>query len=67
MAVVSEIQVGDVVAVAPPDESAYLAQVLFVEASNYAQVIRENDLAVICVRPEWVVQRLPGVGQRVTC
>ena len=60
------VQVGDVVAVKPPSEKAYLAQVIYVEGgarfsdANYCQVAREPDCAVINICPSWITGRLPG-------
>ena len=60
-----DVEVGDVVAVKPPREKAYLAQVLFVEGGartadpNYLQVCREPDCAVMNICPSWITQRLP--------
>ena len=67
-----QIRPGDVVAVQPPHQSPWLGQVLYVEGGarteppNYAQVMREDDLAVVSIHPDWVLDRLPGAGLRVT-
>ena len=59
------VQVGDVVAVKPPSEKAYLAQVLYVEGGArtadpyFLQVCREHDCAVMSIYPSWITQRLP--------
>ena len=59
------VEVGDVVAVKPPSEKTYLAQVLFVgggaiTAAPYRlQVCRERDCAVMSICPSWITQRLP--------
>ena len=59
------VQVGDVVAVKPPSEKAYLAQVLYVEGGArtadpyFLQVCREPDCAVMNICPSWIIQRLP--------
>ena len=34
-------------------------------APNVAQVIREDDLAVISICTSWILDRLPGTGMRV--
>jgi len=60
------IQPGDVVWVEPPAAPAYLASVLYVEGGarsahpSYAQVVREDDLAVLTIQPDWVSQRCAG-------
>ena len=60
-----DVKVGDVVAVKPPSEKAYLAQVLYVEGGarfsdpNFVQVCREPDCAVMSICPSWITQRLP--------
>lgn len=59
------LSVGDVVAVSQPKQETWLGTVMFVEGGArtadpyYAQVIREDDLAVIGIDPAWVVERLP--------
>ena len=59
------VQVGDVVAVKPPSEKAYLAQVIYVEGGastadpNFLQVVRGPDCAVMSICPSWITQRLP--------
>ena len=69
--VVLEIKPGDCVAVQPPHQTPWLGQVLYVEASSrmtdrcFAQVIRDDDLAVICICPSWILDRIPGTGTRV--
>ena len=62
------VQVGDVVAVAPPRLEPYLAQVLFCEGGartgepSFLQVLREDDLAVLTINANWVIDRIsPGV------
>ena len=60
-----DVQVGDVVAVKPPSEKAYLAQVIYVEGGarkadpNFLQVVREPDCAVMNICLSWITQRLP--------
>ena len=60
-----DVKVGDVVAVKPPSEKAYLAQVLYVEGGArtadpyFLQVCRESDCAVMSICPSWITQRLP--------
>ena len=60
-----DVKVGDVVAVKPPSEKAYLAQVLYVEGGArtadpyFLQVCREPDCAVMSICPSWITQRLP--------
>ena len=60
-----DVQVGDVVAVNPPREKAYLAQVLYVEGGartsdpNFVQVCREVDCHVMNICPSWIIERLP--------
>ena len=60
-----DVKVGDVVAVKPPSEKAYLALVLYVEggartaAPYFLQVCREPDCAVMNICPSWITQRLP--------
>ena len=69
--VVLEIKPGDCVAVQPPHQTPWLGQVLYVEAGgrtadpNFAQVIRDKDLAVISICPSWILDRIPGKGMRV--
>ncbi|OUW28166.1 MAG: hypothetical protein CBD29_03810 [Synechococcus sp. TMED169] len=69
----AQIKPGDVVAVKPPHQDPFLGQVLYVDERNspgdscFAQVIREEDLAIISINVEWVLERVPGTGQRVTC
>ena len=64
------LKAGDVVAVRQPPHDPWLGTVLFVEGGArtadpyYAQVIREDDLAVIGIDPAWVVERLPKAVQR---
>ena len=47
-----DVEVGDVVAVNPPQAAAYLAEVIYVEGGarfsdpNFLQVVREDDCAV---------------------
>ena len=59
------LKVGDVVAVRQPGQEPWLGSVLFVEGGArtadpyYAQVIREDDLAVIGIDPAWVEERIP--------
>ena len=59
-----DVEVGDVVAVKPPSEKAYLAQVLYVEGGArtadpyFLQVCREPDCAVMNIYPSWITQRL---------
>tara|TARA_Y100000991_G_C21781834_1_gene267507 strand:- start:316 stop:543 length:228 start_codon:yes stop_codon:yes gene_type:complete len=66
-----EIKPGDCVAVQPPHEAPWLGQVLYVEGGartadpNFAQVIREADLAVISICHSWILDRIPGTGMRV--
>lgn len=54
----------DVVAVKPPSEKAYLAQVLFVEGGartadpNFLQVCHEPDCAVMSICPSQITQPL---------
>ena len=58
------VRVGDVVAVAPPRQQVFLAQVISCEGGartaepSLLQVLREDDLAVITVNAEWVIDRL---------
>ena len=58
------VQVGDVVAVAPPRQQPFLAQVICCEGGartadpSLLQVLREEDLAVITVNADWVIDRL---------
>ena len=60
-----DVQVGDVVAVNPPREKAYLAQVLYVEGGartsdpHFVQVCREVDCHVMNICPSWIIERLP--------
>ena len=60
-----DVQVGDVVAVNPPREKAYLAQVLYIEGGartsdpNFVQVCREPDCHVMNICPSWIIERLP--------
>ena len=69
--IVLEIKPGDCVAVQPPHQTPWLGQVLYVEASSritdrsFAQVIRDDDLAVISICPSWILDRIPGTGMRV--
>ena len=57
------IQPGDVVAVSMPDEEPFLGEILHVEGGartghpSYAQVIREDDLAIFTINPDWVTAR----------
>ena len=59
------MKVGDVVAVKPLGEKAYLAPVLSVEGGArtadpyFMQVCREPDCAVMSICPSWITQRLP--------
>ena len=59
------VQVGDVVAVKPPSEKVYLAQLLYVEGGArtadpyFLQVCREPDCAVNNICPSLIAQRLP--------
>jgi hypothetical protein len=73
-----DIQVGDVVAVNPPREKAYLAKVIFVEGGartndpNFVQVVREPDCSVMNICPSWIIERLPcqsdpGPPQHLRC
>ena len=63
---------GDVVAVNPPREKAYLAQVLYVEGGartsdpNFVQVCRELDCHVMNICPSWIIERLPTDPNRAT-
>lgn len=58
------VRVGDVVAVAPPRQQVFLAQVICCEGGartaepSLLQVLREDDLAVITVNADWVIDRL---------
>jgi hypothetical protein len=58
------VRVGDVVAVAPPRQQVFLAQVISCEGGartaepSLLQVLREDDLAVITVNADWVIDRL---------
>jgi len=58
------VRVGDVVAVAPPLQQVFLAQVICCEGGartaepSLLQVLREDDLAVITVNADWVIDRL---------
>ena len=69
--VVLEIKPGDCVAVQPPHQTPWLGQVLYIDAGsrvanqNFVQVIRDQDLAVISISPNWVMDRIPGNGMRV--
>ena len=69
----AQIKPGDVVAVKPPHQDPFLGQVLYVDEGTsptgpcFAQVIREEDLAIISINFDWVLERVPGTGQRVTC
>ncbi|WP_341879198.1 DUF3104 domain-containing protein [Synechococcus sp. UW140] len=60
------VRVGDVVAVAPPRQQVFLAQVICCEGGartaepSLLQVLREDDLAVITVNADWVIDRLPS-------
>ena len=64
-----QIEPGDVVAVQPPQKQPFVGQVLYVDGGacayhpNYAQVIREEDMAIISINPDWVVDRVPGAGR----
>ena len=57
-------RVGDGVAVAPPRQQVFLAQVICCEGGartaepSLLQVLREDDLAVITVNADWVIDRL---------
>ena len=59
------VQVGDVVAVKPLSEKAYLAQVLYAKGGArtvvpyFVQMCREPDCAVMNTCPSWITQRLP--------
>ena len=63
------LKVGDVVAVGQPGQEPWLGSVLFVEGGArtadpyYAQVIREDDLAVIGIDPAWVIERMARAAQ----
>ena len=69
--IVLEIKPGDCVAVQPPHQAPWLGQVLYLEVGtrkadrSFAQVIRENDLAVVRICPSWILDRIPGAGIRV--
>ena len=69
--VVLKIKPGDCVAVQPPHQTPWLGQVLYINAGsrvanqNFVQVIRDQDLAVISISPNWVMDRIPGNGMRV--
>jgi hypothetical protein len=58
------VRLGDVVAVAPPRQQVFLAQVICCEGGartaepSLLQVLREDDLAVITVNADWVIDRL---------
>ena len=59
-----DVKVGDVVAVKPPSEKPYLAQVLYVEGGarfsdpNFLQVCREPDCSVMSICPSWITGRM---------
>ena len=59
-----DVKVGDVVAVKPPNEKAYLAKVLYVEGGarfsdpNFCQVCREPDCHVMNICPSWITDRV---------
>jgi len=58
------VRVGDVVAVAPPRQQPFLAQVICCEGGartaepSLLQVLREDDLAVLTVNADWVIDLL---------
>jgi hypothetical protein len=58
------VRLGIVVAVAPPRQQVFLAQVICCEGGartaepSLLQVLREDDLAVITVNADWVIDRL---------
>lgn len=60
------VRVGDVVAVAAPHQSPYLARVICCEGGarspepSLLQVVRDGDLAVLTINADWVLDRLPG-------
>jgi hypothetical protein len=62
------IQIGDLVAVQPPRQEPFIGQVLYVEAEastqqpSNAQVIREDNMAIVSINPGWVLDRVPGEG-----
>jgi hypothetical protein len=62
------IQIGDLVAVQPPRQEPFIGQVLYVEAEassqqpSNAQVIREDNMAIVSINPGWVLDRVPGKG-----
>ena len=62
------IQIGDLVAVQPPRQEPFIGQVLYVEAEassqqpSNAQVIREDNMAIVSINPGWVLDRVPGGG-----
>jgi hypothetical protein len=62
------IQIGDLVAVKPPRQEPFIGQVLYVEAEassqqpSNAQVIREDNMAIVSINPGWVLDRVPGEG-----
>ena len=64
------VQFGDVVAVKPLSEKAYLAQVLHVQGGartadpSFLQVCREPDCAVMSICPSWITQCLPRGPER---
>ena len=59
------VAVGDVVVVGSPSQPAYLAQVIFCEGGarsahpSFLQVVREDDLAVLTIKADWILERLP--------
>ena len=63
---VLRIQPGDVVAVAPPHQAAWLGQVIHVvegarsQELSVAEVVRDDDCTVVTINPEWVMDCIPG-------
>ena len=59
---------GDVVAVAPPRQEPFLAQVIGLEGGartghpSFLHVLREQDLAVLIIQADWVVDRIAAPG-----
>jgi hypothetical protein len=59
---------GDVVAVAPPRQEPFLAQVIGLEGGarsghpSFLHVLREHDLALLIIQANWVVDRIAASG-----
>ena len=62
------IQIGDLVAIQPPRQQPFIGQVLDIEGGastqhpHNAQVIREDDMTIVSINPDWVLDRVPSKG-----